>query len=55
MFPLLLPSIIQLDKCEVMERLWEMTGTELRSFHDTGGELPKVRTVQYSTVQYSTY
>jgi hypothetical protein len=30
------------DKSEVMERLWAMTGTQLRSFEDTGGNLPKV-------------
>jgi hypothetical protein len=30
------------DKSDVMERLWAMTGTQLRSFEDTGGNLPKV-------------
>jgi hypothetical protein len=25
-----------------MERLWAMTGTQLKSFEDTGGDLPKV-------------
>ena len=33
------------DKSEVMERLWAMTGTQLRSFEDTGGDLPKVQCV----------
>ena len=26
-----------------MERLWEMTGMEMREYEDTGGVLPKVR------------
>ena len=31
-----------LDKSEVMERLWKMTGREMREYEDTGGNLPKV-------------
>lgn len=42
-FPIAFTCLLLLDKSEVMERLWAMTGSKIREYHDTVGPLPKVR------------